>query len=41
MTQKDLKELEQIVDKEINKVQKPFRVKFEIAFHGKIIPDDR
>lgn len=36
MTDKDLKELEQIVDREVNKVQKPFRVKYEIAFHGKL-----
>ena len=36
MTDKDLKELEQIVDKEVNKVQKPFKVKYEIAFHGKL-----
>ncbi len=36
MTDKDLKELGQIVDKEINKVQKPFKVKYEIAFHGKL-----
>ncbi|WP_257669217.1 FadR/GntR family transcriptional regulator [Parapedobacter tibetensis] len=36
MTDKDLKELEQIVNKEVNKVQKPFKVKYEIAFHGKL-----
>lgn len=36
MTDKDLRELEQIVDKEVNKVQKPFKVKYEIAFHGKL-----
>src|SRR3546814_4931189 len=36
MTDQDLKELEQIVKKEVNKVQKPFKVKNEIAFHGKL-----
>lgn len=36
MTDQDLKELEQIVSKEVNKVQKPFKVKYEIAFHGKL-----
>src|SRR5690606_18288432 len=36
MTDKDLKELEQIVDKEVNRVQKPFKVKYEIAFHSKL-----
>lgn len=35
-TKKDIDELESIVNKEINKVQKPFQVKFEIAFHGKL-----
>lgn len=36
ITEKDLKELEQIVNKEVNKVQQPFKVKYEIAFHGKL-----
>ena len=36
LTEKDLKELEQIVDKEVHKIQKPFQVKHEIAFHGKL-----
>jgi len=36
LTEKDLIDLEQIVNKEINKVQKPFKVKHEIAFHGKL-----
>lgn len=36
MTEKDLKELDTIVKKEKNKVQIPFRVKHEIAFHGKL-----
>lgn len=36
MTDQDLKELEQIVKKEANKVQIPFKVKYEIAFHGKL-----
>lgn len=36
MTDQDLKELEVIVNKEVNKVQKPFKVKNEIAFHGKL-----
>ena len=36
MTDKDLKELEQIVSREVNQVQKPFKVKYEIAFHGKL-----
>lgn len=35
-TQKDIEELEQIVKREVNKIQQPFRVKFEIAFHGKL-----
>lgn len=35
-TASDIRELESIVDKEVNKVQKPFRVKNEIAFHGKL-----
>ncbi|HEX7753765.1 MAG TPA: GntR family transcriptional regulator [Niabella sp.] len=35
-TKKDLDELEDIVNKEVNKVQKPFQVKFEIAFHSKL-----
>ncbi|AHF16452.1 FadR/GntR family transcriptional regulator [Niabella soli] len=35
-TKKDIEELESIVNKEINKVQKPFQVKYEIAFHGKL-----
>ena len=36
MTEQDLKELEQIVKKEVNKVQIPFKLKHEIAFHGKL-----
>ena len=36
MTDQDLEELESIVNKEKNKVQIPFRVKHEIAFHGKL-----
>lgn len=36
MTDQDLKELEQIVNKEVNQVQIPFKVKYEIAFHGKL-----
>ncbi|MGV3763955.1 FadR/GntR family transcriptional regulator [Parapedobacter sp.] len=36
MTDQDLKELEQIVKKEGNQVQLPFKVKYEIAFHGKL-----
>lgn len=36
MTDSDMKELESIVAKEKNKVQIPFRVKHEIAFHGKL-----
>jgi DNA-binding FadR family transcriptional regulator len=36
MTKKDLEELEAIVTTEVNKIQKPFRVKYEIAFHGKL-----
>lgn len=36
MTDRDLVELEQIVNKEVNQVQKPFKVKYEIAFHGKL-----
>jgi len=36
MTDVDLKELEQIVNKEVNQVQRPFKVKYEIAFHGKL-----
>ncbi|PPL04575.1 FadR/GntR family transcriptional regulator [Parapedobacter indicus] len=36
LTEKDLIDLEQIVNKEVNKVQKPFKVKHEIAFHGKL-----
>ncbi|WP_275938322.1 FadR/GntR family transcriptional regulator [Anseongella ginsenosidimutans] len=35
-TQKDIEELEEIVKREVNKKQKPFRVKYEIAFHGKL-----
>src|SRR3546814_6406077 len=35
-TQKDIEELEEIVKKEVNKKQKPFTVKHEIAFHGKL-----
>jgi DNA-binding FadR family transcriptional regulator len=35
-TETDILELEQIVKKEVNKVQQPFKVKFEIAFHGKL-----
>ena len=36
MTDVDLKELEQIVKKEVNQVQRTFKVKYEIAFHGKL-----
>ncbi|GAA4317788.1 GntR family transcriptional regulator [Compostibacter hankyongensis] len=36
MTEEDLKELESIVDKETGKVRTPFKVKNEIAFHGKL-----
>lgn len=35
-TEQDLKELQEIVDKEINQIQKPFKEKNEIAFHGKL-----
>lgn len=36
MTDRDLKELEQIVNKEVHQIQIPFKVKYEIAFHGKL-----
>ncbi|MEC3878955.1 FadR/GntR family transcriptional regulator [Parapedobacter sp. 10938] len=36
MTDQDIKELEKIVKKEVNQVQLPFKVKYEIAFHGKL-----
>jgi GntR family transcriptional regulator, transcriptional repressor for pyruvate dehydrogenase complex len=32
----DIEALEQIVEQEVNKLQKPFRVEHEIAFHGKL-----
>lgn len=32
----DIQELEKIVDQEVNQIQKPFMVKHEIAFHGKL-----
>lgn len=35
-TDDDIRELEAIVDQEVNQIQKPFRVKNEIAFHGKL-----
>jgi len=35
-TDEDIRELEEIVSQEVNQVQKPFRVKNEIAFHGKL-----
>ena len=35
-TDDDIRELEEIVKKEVNQVQKPFLVKNEIAFHGKL-----
>jgi len=35
-TDDDIRELEEIVRKEVNQVQKPFLVKNEIAFHGKL-----
>lgn len=36
MKRQDLDELQSIVDHEINKIQKPFRVEHEVAFHGKL-----
>ncbi|MCH5599814.1 FadR/GntR family transcriptional regulator [Niabella ginsengisoli] len=36
ITNKDIEGLERIVDKEVNKIQQPFRVKFEIDFHSKL-----
>lgn len=35
-TDDDIRELEAIIDQEVNQIQKPFRVKNEIAFHGKL-----
>tara|TARA_R110002124_G_scaffold237141_1_gene402396 strand:+ start:241 stop:942 length:702 start_codon:yes stop_codon:yes gene_type:complete len=35
-TDEDIKELEKIVEEEVNKVQTPFKVNNEIAFHGKL-----
>ena len=35
-TEDDIRKLEAIVDLEVNQIQKPFRVKNEIAFHGKL-----
>src|SRR3546814_10465906 len=35
-TDKDIVELEDIVEHEVNKKQQPFRLKYEIAFHGKL-----
>lgn len=34
--EKDIEELENIVENEVNKKQQPFRLKYEIAFHGKL-----
>lgn len=36
ITDNDLDELADIVKKEVNVIQKPFKVKYEIAFHGKL-----
>ncbi len=36
MRQVDIDELQSIVDHEVNKIQRPFRVEHEIAFHGKL-----
>ncbi len=36
MREEDIEELQSIVDHEVYKVQKPFRVEHEIAFHGKL-----
>ncbi|MDF7818518.1 GntR family transcriptional regulator [Runella sp. MFBS21] len=35
-TDKDIEELEAIVNEEVHQIQKPFRVEHEIAFHGKL-----
>src|SRR3546814_154474 len=35
-TDKDIVELEDIVEHEVNKKQQPFRLKYEIAFNGKL-----
>lgn len=35
-TEQDLKELEVIVNQEVNQIQKPFKERNEIAFHGKL-----
>lgn len=35
-TDEDIRELEEIVNQEVHQIQKPFRVKNEIAFHGKL-----
>lgn len=35
-TEEDIRELELIVKQEVNQIQKPFQVKNEIAFHGKL-----
>ncbi|MGE9313402.1 FadR/GntR family transcriptional regulator [Niabella sp. CJ426] len=36
ITTKGIEELEKIVEKEVNKIQQPFRLKFEIDFHSKL-----
>lgn len=36
VTSKGIEELERIVEKEVNKIQQPFRLKFEIDFHSKL-----
>ncbi|MCH5720047.1 FCD domain-containing protein [Niabella hibiscisoli] len=36
ITDKGIAELEKIVEKEVNKIQQPFRLKFEIDFHSKL-----
>ncbi|MGN7787838.1 FadR/GntR family transcriptional regulator [Niabella sp. 22666] len=36
ITSKGIEELEKIVEKEVNKIQQPFRLKFEIDFHSKL-----
>lgn len=36
ITNKGIEELEKIVEKEVNKIQQPFRLKFEIDFHSKL-----
>jgi GntR family transcriptional repressor for pyruvate dehydrogenase complex len=36
MKKGDIEELQSIVDHEVNKIQKPFKIEHEIAFHGKL-----